>query len=166
MGVAVIVAVAMIMVVTVAVVMVTFAGEKYWEQEHQAGDEGRSPGIAQVMGREERIEGHVAGERPGAKVVGEDPEALEAGVVGAALDVDREEAGEEHGGQDQEEDREGGPAFDGVVMDLIGLLLEVGGDGGLSLAAVLALATALSTSAALTTASSWWASASGSVWLM
>jgi flagellar basal body-associated protein FliL len=42
--VAVIVAVAMIMVV--AMVVMTFGGEKHREQEHQAGDEGRSPGIA------------------------------------------------------------------------------------------------------------------------
>ena len=126
---AVVVAVAMIMVV----VMMTFAGEKYREQEHQAGDEGRGPGIAQGVSREERIEGDVTRERPGAEVVGEDPKAPEAAVVGAALDVDRQETGEEDGGKDQEEDGEGSPAFHGVVVDLIGLLLEVGRDGGLSL---------------------------------
>jgi len=85
------------------------------------------------VSREEGIKGYVPRERPGAEVVGEDPEALEAAVVGAALNIDRQETGEEHGGKDEEEDGEGGPAFHGVVVDLISLLLEVGGDGGLSL---------------------------------
>ena len=123
------------MAVTVIVVMVmmSFAGEKHGEKQNQADDESRGPSVAQAVGGKEGIEGDVTRQRPGAEVIREDPQSLEAGVVGATLHVDGKETCEESGGEDEQEDRERRPSFDGVVMDLFGLLLEVSGDGGFRL---------------------------------
>jgi hypothetical protein len=93
---AVIMAVAVIMVV----VMMTFAGKKYRQEKHQTADKRGGPGVTQAMNRKERIEGDEAGKGPSAEVIGEEPEALEAAVVGAALDVDGQETSEEDGRDD------------------------------------------------------------------
>jgi hypothetical protein len=89
-------AITMIMVV----IVVTFAGEKHRQEKHQTSDQGRSPRVTQIVGRKEGVKCDVAGEGPSAEVVGEDPKAFEAAVVGSALDVDRQEASEEHGRKD------------------------------------------------------------------
>ena len=57
-------------------------------------------------------------------MIGEDPEALEATVVGTALHVDGKETREEDGREDQQKDGEGSPNLAGFVVNLFSLLLD------------------------------------------
>ena len=108
----------------------TFARKEDRQEEHQAADEGRRPSVTQTVVSKVRIEGHVAGKGQGTEVIGEDPETLQAAIVGATLDIDGEETREENGRDDQQEDGERSPDSGGVVMNLFGLLLHFRLSGG------------------------------------